>query len=191
MFVSGFGHFYADDPLFGLLLNSAAQTLSPLAVGTILYNIIKSSVGIVPVTRVDPSKDQISDEWAEGSKIGKKLKSKKSKSQLAAEKTGTRDPEKATASTASSSNDTGRHGSAIIEEDLYTGALPGLGNPNKTYDPDKMAGLPVGVQIVGREMDDEKVIEMMRVVDNALRNIEGQPRFGPGSSEFYFPSTSG
>ncbi|KAG7086803.1 hypothetical protein E1B28_002729 [Marasmius oreades] len=45
-----------------------------------------------------------------------------------------------------------------IEEDLY-----------KMYDPVKMAGLPVGVQIVGRRLQEEGVLEGMKLVEAALR----------------------
>ncbi|EIW83689.1 amidase signature enzyme [Coniophora puteana RWD-64-598 SS2] len=45
------------------------------------------------------------------------------------------------------------------------------------YNPARMAGLPVGVQIVGRKWEDEKVLAMMRVVDEAL----GPRDFGPGT----------
>ncbi len=39
------------------------KTLSPLAVGTILYNIVDSTVGVIPVTRVDPKLDQLTEKW--------------------------------------------------------------------------------------------------------------------------------
>ncbi|OBZ73562.1 putative amidase PB8B6.03 [Grifola frondosa] len=45
------------------------------------------------------------------------------------------------------------------------------------YDAAAMAGLPVGVQVVGRRWEEEKVLGMMRVVDGAL----GERGFGPGS----------
>jgi Asp-tRNA(Asn)/Glu-tRNA(Gln) amidotransferase A subunit family amidase len=41
-----------------------------------------------------------------------------------------------------------------------------------------MKGLPVGVQLVGNKWEDEKVIAMMRVLDDAL----GARGFGAGSS---------
>ncbi|KAF9256401.1 amidase signature enzyme [Marasmius fiardii PR-910] len=47
----------------------------------------------------------------------------------------------------------------IIEENLY-----------RMYDPVKMAGLPVGVQIVGRRLQEEKVLEGMKLVEALLRN---------------------
>lgn len=49
-----------------------------------------------------------------------------------------------------------------------------------------MKGLPLGVQIVGRDKDDEKVLQMMRIVDEALVIASGGARdFGPGSSSRY------
>jgi len=61
------------------------------------------------------------------------------------------------------------HGSPLFERALY-----GKGG---IYDPEGMAGLPVSVQVVGRQWDDEKVIGMMHVVERAL----GPRGFGPGS----------
>jgi amidase len=101
-----------------------------LAVGTFLYNVVDSPVGIVPVTRVDPGRDALTEEW----------------------KTGP------------------GHGSPLLEDNLYNVS-------NAPYNPVEMAGLPVGVQIVGRAWEDEKVIEMMQIVDKAL----GERGFGPGT----------
>lgn len=37
--------------------------LSALAIGTILYNLVDSTVGLIPVTFVDENLDILSDEW--------------------------------------------------------------------------------------------------------------------------------
>lgn len=47
------------------------------------------------------------------------------------------------------------------------------------YNVNKMEGLPVGIQLIGKRWEDEKVIEMMKVVDAAL----GERGFGPNSWE--------
>ena len=60
------------------------------------------------------------------------------------------------------------HGSKIFEERVY--------GPGGVYDAHDMAGLPVGVQVVGRQWDEERVIELMKVVDEAL----GPRGFAPG-----------
>lgn len=39
----------------------------------------------------------------------------------------------------------------------------------KAYDPVAMAGLPIGVQIVGRRLEEEKVMEGMKIVESLLR----------------------
>ena len=39
----------------------------------------------------------------------------------------------------------------------------------KLYDANAMHGLPVGVQIVGRRHEEEKVLEGMKIVERALR----------------------
>ncbi|KZV92336.1 amidase [Exidia glandulosa HHB12029] len=58
----------------------------------------------------------------------------------------------------------------MVERRLFHGATP-------IYDAKAMSGLPVGVQIVGRCWEDEKVLAMMRIADDAL----GKRSFGPGS----------
>jgi amidase len=66
------------------------------------------------------------------------------------------------------------HGSSMFEHELYF-----RGN-NPLYDPIAMKGMPVGVQIVGRRWEEEKVLALMRVVDDALGKERG---FTPGSWE--------
>lgn len=111
-------------------LSSGCATLSPIAACTVLYNVIDSPVGIVPVTRVDPKQDALPADFVPGA-------------------TGT---------------------SAILEKQMYTDSTP-------AYDPVAMAGIPVGVQIVGKKWEDEKVLAVMGVVDTALGATRG---FGPG-----------
>jgi hypothetical protein len=111
-------------------VSSATKTLSPLAIATFLYNVVDSPIGTIPVTRVDPTKDALTEEWKKGP----------------------------------------GHGSVIIEDDLYY-------RKNAPYNPEAMKGLPVAVQVIGKAWEEEKVIEMMKVVDQAL----GPRGFGPGS----------
>lgn len=40
----------------------------------------------------------------------------------------------------------------------------------KHYDTDKMHGLPIGVQVVGRRFEEEKVLEGLKLVENLLRH---------------------
>lgn len=110
--------------------------VAALSAATILYNIVDSPVGTIPVTHVDPELDGLTPEWLDR-KVG----------------TG--------------------HGSPILERLLYNSGSWSI------YDAKKMAGLPVGVQVVGKKWEEEKAIEMMKVVDKAL----GKRRFGPGSWE--------
>jgi hypothetical protein len=121
-----------DQLILTLLCYSGCTTLSPLAAATILYNIVDSPVGCIPVTRVDPSKDELTKDWFEGP----------------------------------------GHGSKLLEREMFEGKNP-------AYDANNMANIPVGVQIVGRRWEDEKVISMMHVVDQAL----GPRGFGPGKSQ--------
>jgi len=111
------------------LPHGGCNRLSPLACATAMYNVMDSPVGVVPVTRVDPAQDELSDAWraAPGD------------------------------------------GSRLLEGILY--------GTKGAYNPRAMAGLPVGVQIVGQPWGEEKVLAIMRVVDTAL----GPRGFGPGS----------
>jgi Asp-tRNA(Asn)/Glu-tRNA(Gln) amidotransferase A subunit family amidase len=111
------------------LLHGGCSNLSSLSCSTILYNVVDSPVGCIPVTRVDPMKDQLTDEWKNGPGFG----------------------------------------SIMVEKAVY--AKDGY------YDTEKMKGMPVGVQIIGKKWDDEKVLAMMHVVDQALGKERG---FGPG-----------
>ena len=43
----------------------------------------------------------------------------------------------------------------------------------KHYDADQMAGLPCAVQVVGRRLQEEKVLAFMKVLEDALRDEEG------------------
>lgn len=83
------------------------------------------------MTRVDPSKDQLTEEWTKGPPFG----------------------------------------SSEMENRMYKGAKP-------AYNADAMKGMPVGIQIVGRRWEEEKVLAMMRIVDEVLGKNRG---FGPGA----------
>ncbi|KAF9266912.1 amidase signature enzyme [Marasmius fiardii PR-910] len=106
--------------------------LNALASSTILYNLVDSPVGVLPVTFVDPSKDALTKEWTDCG------------------------PDE---------------GSIMIHKRIYKDQKP-------YYDPVAMKGMPVGIQLVGKRFEDEKVLAMMEVVDNALGKKRG---FGPVS----------
>ncbi|KAL8292509.1 hypothetical protein RQP46_001121 [Phenoliferia psychrophenolica] len=93
------------------------KNLSPLAIGTFLYNIVESAVGCVPVTFVDPVKDALDVTFMSE----------------------------------------GLAGSKLVEGVVY-----GAKGKKGVYDSWEMAGLPVGVQVVGAQYEEEKVIKMMR-----------------------------
>ncbi|BGP47804.1 hypothetical protein JCM10450v2_003669 [Rhodotorula kratochvilovae] len=108
--------------------------LSLLALATIHWNVLDSTVGLLPVTRVSASLDALSPEFLS-----------------ALSKTP---------------------GSPLVEKNVYGAGGKGGG----VYDAEEMAGLPVGVQVVGRQWDEERIVEVMKVVDAAL----GPRGFGPG-----------
>ena len=47
--------------------------LAPLACSTLVFNVVDSPVGVVPVTRVDPARDALSDTWRAAPGGGSKL----------------------------------------------------------------------------------------------------------------------
>ncbi|KAH0582754.1 hypothetical protein H2248_010669 [Termitomyces sp. 'cryptogamus'] len=113
------------------LPHGGCNNFSALAAATILYNVLDHPVGCLPVTHVDPSKDQISPEWTAG--LG--------------------------------------HGSSLLERGVFYSKMP-------LYNPIQSAGMPIGIQIIGKKWEEEKVLEMMRVVDDTLGRDRG---FGAGS----------
>ncbi|EPQ53512.1 hypothetical protein GLOTRDRAFT_111687 [Gloeophyllum trabeum ATCC 11539] len=44
-------------------------------------------------------------------------------------------------------------------------AMNAIERAYKNYDADKMHGLPIGVQVVGRRFEEEKVMEGMKIID--------------------------
>lgn len=55
------------------LPHGGCDRLSPLACATLMYNVVDSPVGVVPVTRVDPARDELSDEWRASPGNGSKI----------------------------------------------------------------------------------------------------------------------
>ena len=53
--------------------HGGCDKLAPLACSTLMYNIVDSPVGVVPVTRVDPARDALSDAWRAAPGGGSKL----------------------------------------------------------------------------------------------------------------------
>lgn len=92
------------------LEHGRTKDLSPLCLATVMFNIVDSTAGVLPVTRVDAERDVAPENFLEGST-----------------------------------------GSWILEKKVYGGTEP-------AYDAAKMAGLPVAVQVVGRQYEDERVL---------------------------------
>jgi Asp-tRNA(Asn)/Glu-tRNA(Gln) amidotransferase A subunit family amidase len=102
---------------------SLARDTSHLSIATLLYNVVDSTVGCLPVTRVDRSRDATPpvDEFLADSP-----------------------------------------GSFILEKRIY-----GVSDP--AYDANKMHGLPVGIQVVGKAWEDEKVLSVMKEIQDAVQ----------------------
>lgn len=116
--------------------HEATKRLSPLAQSTIYWNVVDSTVGVIPVTRVDAELDAL---------------------------TSSQKQEKLS-----------KAGSKLLATEYY----------NTVYDANAMQGLPVGVQVVGPAWHEEKVLEMMKELDNMLITKQGR-LFGPGLGSQY------
>lgn len=113
------------------LPHGGCDNFSALATATILYNVLDMPVGCLPVTRVDPAKDQLTEEWEKGPGLG----------------------------------------SRVLESGIYRGKKP-------LYNPEATKGMPVNIQLVGQKWEEEKILAIMHVVDEALGTERG---FGPGA----------
>ncbi|PWZ02911.1 amidase signature enzyme [Testicularia cyperi] len=108
---------------------------SSMVVSTVLYNIVQAPTAVLPITRVDPTRDSHRPQ------------------------DHTRDsPEQQRAFREWATNPHFRDTSKVCNYMLYKTA----------YDARKMAGLPVGIQVVTRPYQDEKAIGIMRLIDDAL-----------------------
>nr|XP_018999641.1 amidase [Kwoniella mangroviensis CBS 8507]OCF63102.1 amidase [Kwoniella mangroviensis CBS 8507] len=129
VYANAFRKLVWEDEKFDMLLcpvqavpaleHGTTKLLSPLSVATILFNVVDSTVGVLPVTHVDQNLDCHSPDYLADSE-----------------------------------------GSWILEKRVY--------GPGGAYDADKMHGLPVGVQVVGREWQEEKVLEMMKILEDLV-----------------------
>ena len=147
--------------------HGSTRTLTPLASATIAWNVVECPVGVVPVTRVNPAIDTLPPDWLEQGRKSGSVMGTKSVDRPDGQKileTATRTP------------------SNLIENAVYGQGrrwLQPLDDPVPVYDVEKMKGLPIGVQIVGRPWEDEKVVHVMEILDRAL----GERGFGPGLEE--------
>ncbi|KAF9041041.1 amidase signature enzyme [Hymenopellis radicata] len=102
------------------LPHGATVSFSPLAAATVLYNVLDVPAGVLPVTRVDPEKDALTEEWTKRQ----------------------------------------GEGSRFMEDQIFRNNKP-------LYDVAPMKGMPVAIQVVGKRWEEEKVLAMMDVVDDA------------------------
>lgn len=59
--------------------------------------------------------------------------------------------------------------------------------PGGAYNAKAMSGLPIGIQVIGKRWEDEKVVALMGVVDDALGSSRG---FGPSAWQNWKEGTS-
>lgn len=62
------------------------------------------------------------------------------------------------------------HGSPVLENGIFKGA-------KALYNPEATKGMPINIQVVGRRWEEEKLLRIMAVVDDAL----GERGFGSGA----------
>jgi amidase len=98
---------------------------------TIVWNVVDSAVGLVPVTRVNPAQDALPASFSQRIKEA---------------------------------------GSTLLSKLFYT----------EVYNPQAQKDLPVGVQIVCPAHEDEKLVEIMKIVDGAVVDARGR-QFGPSA----------
>ena len=102
---------------------------------------------------MDPARDHLSDEWLSGSTISKPTSQSPT---LAISNSAQPDGNDGT---------TGSHGSKLWEKSLYQGS----GGRPAVYNADVMEGLPLGVQVVGQRLEEEKVLAGMRLVEQVMK----------------------
>ncbi|KAH9824207.1 amidase signature domain-containing protein [Melampsora americana] len=119
-------YLWEDEELDGVLCPTQAFPAVPigstwnksvLAVSTLLWNVVDSTVGQIPITKVDLEKDQMNNNPREPSIPEKRLK-------------------------------------------------------ESLYDLDRMEGLPVGIQVVGGSWEEEKVLGIMKVIEECWNDDE-------------------
>lgn len=96
------------------------QQLTRCSIFTVLFNLVDSTVGVLPVTRVDKALDALPPDFLQGSQ-----------------------------------------GSKMLEGRTYGGSDP-------AYDAGKMHGLPVGVQVVAKPWEEEKVLAMLKLMEGLV-----------------------
>ncbi|WVQ83646.1 hypothetical protein IAT38_005788 [Cryptococcus sp. DSM 104549] len=106
------------------LKHNETEWLSPLCIATVLFNVVDSTVGVLPITRVDSTLDALPADYLKASR-----------------------------------------GSKLLENRVYVGK-PGKEKP--AYDAEEMHGLSVGVQVVGKAWEEEKVLGMMKVLEGLV-----------------------
>jgi Asp-tRNA(Asn)/Glu-tRNA(Gln) amidotransferase A subunit family amidase len=57
----------------------------------------------------------------------------------------------------------------FMKSNLYKSLTSVAKSAYTVYDAEKMHGLPLGVQIVGRRLEEEKVLQGMQIIETALR----------------------
>ena len=62
----------------------------------------------------------------------------------------------------------------MMEKSIFYG-------PQRLYNPELSKGMLVNIQVVGKKWEDEKVLAMMKVIDDALQDGDKGRSFGPGA----------
>ncbi|EPQ32148.1 uncharacterized protein PFL1_00345 [Pseudozyma flocculosa PF-1] len=118
--------------------HGGATNLAMMCIATALYNILDCAVATLPVTRVSAETDSHRAADFKNSDTAEATRSTYDE--------WSQDPEL-------------KKCSHLVNFELYTQGV---------YDAKKMAGLPVGVQVVARPYEEEKAIGIMRLLDDAL-----------------------
>jgi Asp-tRNA(Asn)/Glu-tRNA(Gln) amidotransferase A subunit family amidase len=105
---------------FPALENGSSEQTTLMSAGyTLLFNLLDYTAGVLPVTFVDKTIDDLPPDF--------------------------------------------------IQSEIYKSFNSVAKTAYSVYNVEKMHGLPLGVQVVGRRLEEEKVLEGMQVIESALR----------------------
>jgi hypothetical protein len=114
---------HAETKFLSPLWSVYLPTLTDGSIFTVLFSMVDSTVGVLPITKVNKSLDTLPTDFLRDST-----------------------------------------GSKILEGRTYGSAPKWEG----AYDAEEMDALPVGVQVVGKPWEEEKVLGMMRILEGLV-----------------------
>ena len=172
------GRVYICSPLQAspALPHGGCTNLSTLAASTAYYNVLDTAIAVCPVGRVDATLDALPSMSDSKSKPSCEDATSTRSAAISSASTSTDQvpmPSFPLSHAAYFSQPGMNSTSPLISHSLYDGSV---------YEPEKMSGLPLSVQVIARKGEEEKCVGLMRLVDDALRDrgVHEKCDFGPG-----------